>query len=629
MALQIRRGTAAERTSVTPAAGELLYTTDTKLVYVGDGTTAGGVPISGGLADIVNDTSPSLGGNLDTNNFSIVSSGNNNITINPAGTGKTVVVGDLDVTGIRTSGPLNITANGLLSFGSNSTLEDCDIYIVRNSYSNAASAGFSFVQHHDTADAVNFNFYRSRGLYSAPTTVQDGDDIIDFNFTAKTSSTISGAAAISVVIDGVPSATNAPAKIVFSTNNGTSRSGRVQITAQGILETNQLGAFSGTDIGVTSTNTLSIGNFRLSQTGISTVDPAATVSVTGKDLFIAPTDFTYFGNDSTLADGDIYVTRNSYSSSTTAGFTFAQHHSTADAVNFSFYRTRGTGTAPTAVQVGDDLADITFLGHDGTQKVASATITSIVDGAVGSGIVGGRLRFLLHDGVTSGTAGLKLRADLRADGTLRVDKLSGISSTNITLPTTNSIDIGDVRLSSDGLSTFNSNANLYLTANSNGRVYIDGSGWPSSLGTAGQVLTTNGAGSLSWSNAPGYVARADATGSTGNIADAATANIAITGYKTYSLLKIQSTHAAWIRLYVSAAARTADAGRAEGVDPAPGAGVLAEIVTTGSQTILMSPGVFGWNNESPVTTDIACAITNKSGSTANISVTLTLVQLEA
>ena len=53
MALQFRRGTAAERTSWggVPAAGEPLYTTDDNKLYVGDGVTAGGtyvldVPVS-------------------------------------------------------------------------------------------------------------------------------------------------------------------------------------------------------------------------------------------------------------------------------------------------------------------------------------------------------------------------------------------------------------------------------------------------------------------------------------------------------------------------------------------------------------------------------------------------------
>ena len=46
MALQIRRGTDSERQSITPVTGELIYTTDTRKVYVGDGATQGGVPLS-------------------------------------------------------------------------------------------------------------------------------------------------------------------------------------------------------------------------------------------------------------------------------------------------------------------------------------------------------------------------------------------------------------------------------------------------------------------------------------------------------------------------------------------------------------------------------------------------------
>jgi sulfur carrier protein ThiS len=48
MSLKIRRGLAASRTSITPAEGEFIYTTDTKNVYIGDGTTAGGNILSGG-----------------------------------------------------------------------------------------------------------------------------------------------------------------------------------------------------------------------------------------------------------------------------------------------------------------------------------------------------------------------------------------------------------------------------------------------------------------------------------------------------------------------------------------------------------------------------------------------------
>jgi hypothetical protein len=46
--MQIKRGSDSDRQGVVPLAGELFYSTDTKEVYVGDGTTSGGVPITSG-----------------------------------------------------------------------------------------------------------------------------------------------------------------------------------------------------------------------------------------------------------------------------------------------------------------------------------------------------------------------------------------------------------------------------------------------------------------------------------------------------------------------------------------------------------------------------------------------------
>jgi len=48
MPLQLRRGTNAQRLTITPLQGEIIYTTDTKNLYVGDGTTVGGTVIAGG-----------------------------------------------------------------------------------------------------------------------------------------------------------------------------------------------------------------------------------------------------------------------------------------------------------------------------------------------------------------------------------------------------------------------------------------------------------------------------------------------------------------------------------------------------------------------------------------------------
>ena len=98
------------------------------------------------------------------------------------------------------------------------------------------------------------------------------------------------------------------------------------------------------------------------------------------------------------------------------------------------------------------------------------------------------------------------------------------------------------------------------------------------------------------------------------------------------LLKIKPSIAAWVTLYVDDASRTADASRVQGADPAPDAGVIAEVVTTAAnQEIKMSPGVIGWHQDggNDGVDTVFCKVVNKSGSTGTCTVSLTVVQLEA
>lgn len=67
MALKVRRGTDAERAVVVFEEGEIVYTTDQKTVFIGDGTTPGGVPISA----VAGGSPPSLTQNLDGDGFDI------------------------------------------------------------------------------------------------------------------------------------------------------------------------------------------------------------------------------------------------------------------------------------------------------------------------------------------------------------------------------------------------------------------------------------------------------------------------------------------------------------------------------------------------------------------------------
>ena len=126
----------------------------------------------------------------------------------------------------------------------------------------------------------------------------------------------------------------------------------------------------------------------------------------------------------------------------------------------------------------------------------------------------------------------------------------------------------------------------------------------------------------------GLTSRATANQTASNLADDASANMTIAAAKTYALLKIQTSHAAWVTLYTSSAARTADATRLEVTDPQPGSGVIAEIITTDGGTQSITPGTIGWNDDGTPSTNVYVKAVNKSGSTQNLTVTLHFVQLE-
>ena len=183
--------------------------------------------------------------------------------------------------------------------------------------------------------------------------------------------------------------------------------------------------------------------------------------------------------------------------------------------------------------------------------------------------------------------------------------------------------------SSSGGVTLRQNNNIKLTTTSTGvtvtgALTAGGLTYPTTNGTSGQVLTSDGAGSVTWTTPAGSRTTVPVTV---NIANEAVSNTSFTTPKTYVLLKVSTSHAAWVTLYSDTGSRTADAGRQINVDPLPGSGVLSEVITTGNQVQLITPGTVCFNSAGTGTT--YAKIVNKSGSTANITVTLTYVVLES
>jgi hypothetical protein len=150
-----------------------------------------------------------------------------------------------------------------------------------------------------------------------------------------------------------------------------------------------------------------------------------------------------------------------------------------------------------------------------------------------------------------------------------------------------------------------------------------------SLAAFNDIITYNGAGWVTVPKPTGLQSRDTFNTVTASLSNGDSVDVNITGaFKGYSLFKIETDVAAWVRVYTDSASRTADLGRLQSEDPAPGSGVVTEVITSGAETINLAPAPTGFNNSSPVTDTIPIKVVNLSGGTTAVDVTLTALQLE-
>lgn len=155
--LKIKRGLEADRTGITPAEGEFLYTTDEKKLYIGDGSTAGGIPVGSGS---ISNNLFAIEGSVD-----LTTSGNQGMGTLPANADvmrTTLVV--ITQSNAATTVLIGDTTNGVSSYMA-STENDPEIaatYIANN-----------FVSNGGTARTIN-------AFIATPGTVGDGVGIIEY-----------------------------------------------------------------------------------------------------------------------------------------------------------------------------------------------------------------------------------------------------------------------------------------------------------------------------------------------------------------------------------------------------------------------------------------------------------------
>jgi hypothetical protein len=109
-----------------------------------------------------------------------------------------------------------------------------------------------------------------------------------------------------------------------------------------------------------------------------------------------------------------------------------------------------------------------------------------------------------------------------------------------------------------------------------------------------------------------------------------TVNLEIEAYNSYALMEVFLDFPSRCRLYTDNTARADDAGRSIGTDPNPGSGLIAEVVSVSANyTQKITPWVVGGNLDDPPSGIIYLSITNLSGSERPITISLTLIKLEA
>lgn len=386
MPLQLRRGNTAEVGSITPSVGELVYDTQLKRVSVGDGSTAGGVPIVGvttneakdaaaasllagthqNISFTYNSTTKALSAKvdilvhdtieadaidtaavkdgstlvLDVANAILYGDVTGNITGNVTGN----VTGNIETNLISSATSSTIVVDTPVNFQTNVTL-DSDLILNRGTLelvSNEVDDLIRFSVHANDDQPGLLNFRRSRGSSTSQTAVQNGDRLHSIGFNAFDGTNYLQVASIQARVTGAVSTGVVPTSLRFL-----------------IRDTSGIDQEAG----------------RFNEFG---------------NLFL-------FANDVTSSPLQI----------------FSGHSSSSNASNIILVRSRGaasvpgtTGT-PLAVQNGDPIFDFAFAGYDGTNNTAVAQIRVVTDGAVSTGVVPGRFEFFTSN--TSGVSASRLQ----------------------------------------------------------------------------------------------------------------------------------------------------------------------------------------------------------------------------
>ena len=387
MALRIRRGTDAQRAGITFDQGELIYTTNTQKLYVGDGVTAGGNNIlatSAGVGLTWNTGTQQL--DFTTQNLglttSVVSEGANKYfttqRAQDAAAALFTAAGSPVATGTisGTISPATVTVNSIAG------LTQGEPFIVSGSGGNNLTIGTYYViSASGTSVVLASSLANATAATPVPLTTLTTGSVTGTTFSAGGPDS-----GITFVYDSVnhvmniststtlPSVTGQTGK--YLTNNGSTTSWAT-IPSAGITS---VSADTNPSLG----GSLSLNGYNVTGSGNITV--TGNITATSGSL----TSSTITTGSGTLGNitftGDSFGTNNNASLVINSGqngliLTGLQNSGNAQGAVIITKQSRGTLASPTAVNTYDFLAGISATAYNGANYVPSGSFGLIQDGS--------------------------------------------------------------------------------------------------------------------------------------------------------------------------------------------------------------------------------------------------------
>jgi len=352
MALRLRRGTDAERLLITPVEGELIYTTDTKLLYAGDGTTAGGTLVTGAGGG-----SATLDALTDTN---LSGTENGDVLAFNSGTNKWE--------------PALVPGVGTFALNDIS-----DVYINPNTLSTG-----DFLRRDGAGNFTNspLSEYFAENMNWAINVIG-----VDSTVLVDSDNSVLRGTLIGDVTGDVTGDVLAVDSSVMVDSSAKTFTGTLVGAVTGNAAGNHTGTFDGEVSGSVFADDSTLLVDGVNGEIVGTVN---NTTITTKDLATGPITVSGIGSLGNRAGIEIISDGNADDGFSLFDITASKAGDVGSAINLT--RSRGTPAAPTALQDEDEIMGINYFGYDSDNAEAVAAVIQVaVDGTVGSGAVPGSI----------------------------------------------------------------------------------------------------------------------------------------------------------------------------------------------------------------------------------------------